>query len=265
MTTDSFPPATLTALAKAIGDTEHGLTGGEIEQLLHRLNMFDPGEITKWKRLEASFTHSQNTRRNADRIITFLTHAFDPARYVSDPELFETRRRLVTPVLVLHGLKVGDSGKVARTKGASSLSDVQRLTNTVREELTRRGTHEKVLAYCEEEILRHGFLHAILEASKSVFQRLRDMTGLDCDGAELAEKALSVKSGVLAINNLSNPTERNEQAGLCSLVTAIGGLYRNPAAHEPRLNRTVTETELYEALSLLSYVHRRLDDAVPRA
>ncbi|MGV0422084.1 hypothetical protein ACUY28_01395, partial [Corynebacterium sanguinis] len=60
-TTNSFPPATLTALAKAIGHTEHGLTGGEIGQLLHQLNMFDPGEITKWKRLEASFTHSQNT------------------------------------------------------------------------------------------------------------------------------------------------------------------------------------------------------------
>lgn len=184
---------------------------------------------------------------------------------MGDPELFDTRRRLVSPVLVLHGLKVGDAGKVVRTKGVSSLSNVQRLTNTVREELTRRGTHEKVLAYCEEEFLRHGFLHAILEASKSVFQRLRDMTGLDCDGAELAEKALSVKNGLLAINGLSNPTERNEQAGPCTFITAIGGLYRNLAAHQPRLNRTVTETDLYEALSLLSYVHRRLDDAVPKA
>ncbi|MDK8563242.1 TIGR02391 family protein [Corynebacterium pseudodiphtheriticum] len=228
MTTNSFPPATLTALARAIGHTEHGLTCGEIGQLLHRLNMFDPGETTKWKRLEASFTHSQNTRRNADRIITFVTHVFDPGRYVSDPELFDTRRRLVRPVLVLHGLKVGDAGKVVRTKYASSLSDVQRLTSTVREELTRRGTHEKVLAYCEEEILRHGFLHAILEASKSVFQGLRNMTGLDCDSAKLAEAALSVKSGVLGINSLRSKTERNEQAGLCSLVTAIGGLYRNP-------------------------------------
>lgn len=265
MSTPSFPSATLTSLAKAIGDTENGLTGGEIEQLLHQLNMHDPGEITKWKRLVAAFDHSQRTRGNADRVITFLARAFAPARYVHNPELFVIKRRLINPVLVLHGLKVNDEGGIARTKGASTLMEVQRLTNTVREELNRRGTHKEVLAYCEEEILRHGYLHAVLEASKSVFQRLRDMTDLGIDGSALADAALSTKSGILAINSLNTETEQNEQNGLCNLVKSIGGLYRNPTAHDPRLNRIVTETELYEALSLLSYVHRRLDDATLRA
>ncbi|MBJ6636713.1 hypothetical protein H4N47_34255 [Streptomyces sp. I5] len=36
---------------------------------------------------------------------------------------------------------------------------------------------------------------------------------------------------------------------------------RNPAAHEPRLHRTVTDEELLELLTTLSMVHRRLDSA----
>lgn len=264
MNTPPFPVETLTALAKAIGDTEYGLTGSEIGSLLHELHMYDPGELTKWKRIEASFVNSQNAQGDAGRVISFLTHAYSPARYVRSPDLFEIRRGLANPILVLHGLQINGEGKITRTEAISSLADIQRLANTVREELVRRGTHEHVLAYCEEEILRHGFLHAILEASKSVFQRLRDMTDLDYDGSDLAEKALSAKSGVLAINSLGTQSERNEQNGLCSLVIAIGSLYRNPTAHDPRLRRTVSEMETYEALSLLSYIHRRLDDATKR-
>ncbi|MFS0216131.1 TIGR02391 family protein [Corynebacterium striatum] len=265
MSTPLFPSATINALARAIGDTEHGLKGDEIARLLQELAMYDPGEMTKWRRLEAAFTESQNTHGNAKRVVTFLVRAFDPARYVQRPELFDIRRQLISPILVLHGLRVTDEGQITRTKGASTLTEVQRLTNTVREELNRRGTHPEVLTYCEEEVLRHGYLHAVLEASKSVFQRLRDMTGLELDGSALADAALSVKSGVLAVNSLDTATEENEQTGMCSLVKSISGLYRNPTAHDPRLYRRVTETELYEALTLLSYVHRRLDGATVRA
>ncbi|MFD9132833.1 TIGR02391 family protein [Streptomyces bottropensis] len=53
----------------------------------------------------------------------------------------------------------------------------------------------------------------------------------------------------------------DEQKGLASLVKGLFSMYRNPAAHEPRLHHTVTDEELLELLTTLSMVHRRLDGA----
>ncbi|MCY3863275.1 MAG: hypothetical protein OXG67_15115 [bacterium] len=38
--------------------------------------------------------------------------------------------------------------------------------------------------------------------------------------------------------------------------------YRNPTAHDPKLHRDVTDTELVDALTAMSMVYQRLDDAV---
>ncbi|WP_407642907.1 TIGR02391 family protein [Actinacidiphila yanglinensis] len=44
-------------------------------------------------------------------------------------------------------------------------------------------------------------------------------------------------------------------------VKGLFSMFRNPAAHVPRLHRTVTDEELLELLTTLSMVHRRLDSA----
>ncbi|MFF7535289.1 TIGR02391 family protein [Streptomyces bobili] len=53
----------------------------------------------------------------------------------------------------------------------------------------------------------------------------------------------------------------DEHKGLANLVKGLFSMYRNPAAREPRLHRTVTNEELLELLTTLSLVHRRLDSA----
>ncbi|MGV0398714.1 TIGR02391 family protein [Corynebacterium suicordis] len=260
-----WSPQTVTALAKVIGETDNGISGSEISVLLHELKMNDnSGESTKWKRLDFAFRHSLMQFRGPKRIITFITKVMEPVNYSSHPELFETRQRMINAVLIHVGLRVTDRGEVATSQKANTLSEAARLTHTVREELARRDTHSRVLKYCEEEIFRYGYFHAILEAAKSVFDTLRDMTGLDCDGAALADAALSVKSGKLRINSLTTDTERNEQNGFNSFVKAVAWMYRNPTAHDPRLNRSIGDTELYEALTLFSIIHRRLDEATVR-
>lgn len=260
-----FSRESITAIARAIGDTQHGLTGSEIGDLLAELDLYDPGPITKWRRIDEAFSDWQKRYGTSDRVITFLTRAMHLARYTDNQELFEKRRSLLNPPLSIEGMRINENGRVARAKQAESLTEIQKLTNSVKAELKRRKTHEQVLIYCEEEVLRHGYFHAILEASKSVFDRLREATSTDLDGAALVDNALSVKHGVLAINSLATSTERNEQTGLCNLVKSISGMYRNPVAHDPRLKRDVAEEELLEALTLISYVHRRLDDAHTRS
>ena len=90
------------------------------------------------------------------------------------------------------------------------------------------------------------------------------MAGASGDGAAVVDAALSLgKSGVpaLAINLLRTQTEKDEQTGLANLIKGLGGLYRNPTAHDPRLNRAVSDEELLEVLTMVSMVHRRLDGA----
>ncbi len=118
--------------------------------------------------------------------------------------------------------------------------------------------------YCTEEILTKNAFHAMLEASKSVFDKLRDRSGLSGDGAALVDGALALgRTGAprLAINELSTQTVRDEQTGLANLIKGLSSMYRNPTAHDPRLKRQVTDDELLESLTLLSMVHRRVDEA----
>nr|WP_240529882.1 TIGR02391 family protein [Streptomyces mangrovisoli] len=93
--------------------------------------------------------------------------------------------------------------------------------------------------------------------------RLQQPAGEHLDGARLVDAVLMPGRGTAraAINaNVTGP-ELDEQKGLANLLKGLFSMYRNPAAHEPRLHRTVTDGELLELLTTLSMVHRRLDGA----
>lgn len=93
--------------------------------------------------------------------------------------------------------------------------------------------------------------------------RLRQLTGERLDGERLVDAVLMPGQGTarVAVNANSSGPELDEQKGLANLVKGLFSMYRNPAAHEPRLHRTVTDEELLELLTTLSMVHRRLDCA----
>jgi len=79
---------------------------------------------------------------------------------------------------------------------------------------------------------------AVLEATKSVANKIRQKSGLIHDGAELAQKAFSLgKTGkpVLAINTLSTETETGEQRGFVNLLVGLFGTFRNPTAHAEKI------------------------------
>lgn len=257
--------ATLKSVAAVLAETETGLTGREIGDLLARLNMSDPSQgATKRERLAEAFVARQNRDQNSNRIVTFIVAAMEPVRYRDRPELFTLRQDRLNEHLAFVGLRVNDAGKVARGAQAQTLDQATRIATSIRDELRRRRAHPEVLRYCSVEILKKAHFHACLEATKSIFDRLRAGTGAQGDGAALVDMALSLgKSGtpVLAINALRTQTERDEQTGLANLIKGLGGLYRNPTAHDPRLNRSVSDEELLEVLTMVSMVHRRLDDA----
>ena len=106
-----------------------------------------------------------------------------PVRYVAQPSLRTLRQDGLNEVLVFVGLHLREDGRLGRGPRAETLSEAAQHANSLRAELRRRGTHPDVLRYCSTEILARNAFHAQLEATKSVFDKLRERTGLTGDGA----------------------------------------------------------------------------------
>lgn len=265
---DKFRPwsaALLQGCADVLADTNTGLTGSKIGVLLAELRIPDVNlSASKRDRLYAALARRQDNDGHSKRVVTFVSRVMDPARYVDTPHEFTMRQDRLNRVLTFAGLRINDKGQIATGAASTTLSEAARHATTVLSELDRRRTHPGVLAYCTLELLQQNNFHACLEATKSVFVRLRELTGATGDGAGLATTTLSLgRSGnpMLAINTLSSETEKTEQTGFVNLLTGLAGLYRNPVAHDPRAQRTVTDAELLELLTTLSMIHRRLDGA----
>ena len=258
----------LRGIADVLGATSGGLTGSEIAHLLAQARVPDSDPtITKRHRLFNALAARQNRDEAGNCVVVFMKHAMAPVRYRNDYAEFTRLQGELNEVLIYAGLRINDSGEVAKAKGgaATTLDQAAKRAGVIRTELRRRDTHPEVLRYCTTELLQKNNFHALLEAAKSIPDRIRDLTGLKLDGASLVNAALANKSGrVLAINAGQTNTDRSEQSGFANLVTGLLGLYRNPTAHDPRLHRTVTDDDLLEALTTMSMVHRRLDNATTR-
>lgn len=260
-----FPPEIVEGVAGVLGDTTNGLTGSEIARRLSEVPVrdVDPGN-TKWKRLHNALADHQNRNGTGKCVVGLIHAAMKPARFVSGPARFTYLQDGLNEVLVHAGYKVDEQGRVARLKdgAARTLSEAATRAGRIRTELRRRGTHSEVVRYCSDELLAKNNFHAVLEATKSVPDRLRLMTGLDGDGAKIVRAALLPgDSPRVAVNSGRTETDRSEQVGVAEIALGLVGLYRNPTAHEPKIRRPVSDDELLEALTTLSMTHRRLDGA----
>ena len=262
---DPFDADIIQGVADVLGETREGLTNSQIDQALAqaRIPNVSPG-ITKRHRIFNALAAHQNKHGNGRSLVAFIHTTMAPVRYRNEQALHARRTAELNEVLIYAGLAVNENGRVIRLKGgaASTLDEAAQRAGSIRSELRRRGTHRRVLDYCTDELLQKNNFHAMLEASKSIPARLREMAGVQGDGASLADAILSPGKGTLvAINDGVSESDRAEQAGFANLVKGILGMFRNPTAHDPRLHREVTDDELLEALTTMSMVHRRLDSA----
>ncbi|MBA3067132.1 MAG: TIGR02391 family protein [Hyphomonas sp.] len=256
-----FSQSQLEAIACAFGDTVDGLTNQEIDRLFASCILNDPGSGTKWKRIYNAFADAQNTKKNRTNILEFIRQALMPVRHVKDPERFERLRTNANQALVLCGLIVQEDGKLVAAQTATTISDARRRALELRGNLTARGIHPDVLKFCREELVADNYFHAVLEAVKSIAEKLRNKANLTGDGATLVDAALSGSSPRLAINKLRTDSERSEQSGFANLIKGTFGMFRNPTAHEARILWQMKKEDAEDLLSLVSLVHRRLDGA----
>jgi uncharacterized protein (TIGR02391 family) len=257
-----FTQEELQALAGALGDTSVGLTGSEISHLLITCGItdVDPG-MAKRHRLYNAFAQDQNTRKDRTRILGFIRHAMKPARFIQCPERFEPMRAHLNRALAFAGLAVDTTGTLISIEQARTLSEAQRRAQELRADLTIRGVHPDVLRFCREELLVDNYFHAVMEAVKSVADKLRARTGLTDDGSVLVDRVLSGDPPMLAINPLKTESEKSEQKGFANMLRGTFGMFRNTTAHEARINWPMKKEDAEDLLSLVSLIHRRLDAA----
>ncbi len=257
-----FQGGTIEAISRVLGDTEHGLTGSEIGKTLADTPIPDTDpSATKWKRLYNAFVAFQNEQQVANHIVVFITRSMAPARYTTTRDKFSWRQERLNAVLCFEGLRVTDDGKVARAEKAATLDDAARLAGRLKAELERRGAHAEVLRFCVAQVVQDNTFHAVLEAMKSITSRLRSLSGLTSDGATLVQACFSGDSPVLKINSLVTETEKGEQKGFANLLVGLYGCFRNPTAHEAKIEWNLTEQDALDILTTISLVHRKLDRA----
>ena len=81
------------------------------------------------------------------------------------------------------------------------MNDAARRAQELRADLTARGVHPDVLRFCRAELVADNYFHAVLEATKSIADKLRFKTGLTDDGGPLVDAVLTGNPPMLAIND----------------------------------------------------------------
>ena len=257
-----FDDSTLQKLCEILGD---GMSGSQITPLLARVKAPDPGEgMTKWKRLLQSLGECQRRHAVGNHVVQFIHAAMDPVRYVGEAHAFDEQRSQLNVVLAFAGYSLGRDGKLRPAEGVTNLTDAEERAGRLRAELSRRRVHSDVLRACRVEMLQNNYFHAVLEATKSVAEKIRDRTQIAADGHRLVDDAFGLSSGLprLAFNSLRTDSGRSEHLGLMNIMKGAFSAFRNPTAHEPKARWVVTEEDALDLLSIVSLLHRRLDAAV---
>lgn len=255
-----FPEGQVESLARLLGECG---TGSDISRVLQGRGLVDKsGESTKWRRLYWIFLDCQRRYKCANHVLDFIGAFIAPARFVERNEEFEEMRHQLNTILAFSGLEYAPSGVFRHVSVARTLGEAEKRVRTIQAKFQGRRIHSEVLKYCRRELLEDNYFHAVFEAAKGLAQRIRDMSGIHADGAALVDRVFSVDQPLLAMNALLTDTERSEHKGFASLLKGCFAAVRNPLAHEPKI-LWQGEDDAADYLSLISLLHRKLDDCVP--
>jgi uncharacterized protein (TIGR02391 family) len=255
---EPFQSGDLEALCKVLADTDIGLTGTEIGHTLAQINIADTDPtMTKWKRLYNALADNQNKRQDGNNVLAFIAKALQPTRYINNRENYESMLRDINIVLAFHGLKIIDDGKFHPVKPVSTLKEAEKRAQNLKTSVSDRNLHKDLLHFCMAELLQDNYFHAVLEATKSVAAKVRSMTGLNSDGAQLIDDAFGGPDPILKINAFKTDTEKSEQRGFTNLAKGLFGTFRNPTAHAPKIEWNLQEQDALDLFTLASYVLMR--------
>lgn len=260
-----FPPIEpniLEGICRVVADTSNGLKGTEINKAILDSKMVDVNpEMTKWKRLYNSCVEVQNRTGYSNNILTLIQKSYHPSRFLNDRQKFEERRSELNKILSFIGLELNDKGTFNPVVKSETITDAHKRATLLLTKLKDRNVHEDVIKFCKSELLQDNYFHAVFEATKSVADKIRQLTGLTEDGNALVVAAFNVNNPKLKINDLSDETKKSEQKGFSNLLTGFFGMFRNTTAHAPRISWVIEESDALDMMTMASLMHRRIDSA----
>lgn len=186
-----FSEGALEQICRCLGEA---VTGSQITPLLADAGVSDStgGSGTKWRRLHENLAERQRRDGAGNAVASVVQAVLDPVCFTGRPEEFELRRTELNQVLALSGLTLHDDGKLRQVTAARTLTEAQRRARNLQRTLRERGVHPDVLTACSAEILAENYFHTVLEATKSLAEKIRGRTGLGSDGARLADEAFGL-------------------------------------------------------------------------
>jgi len=251
-----------THLRKVAETLAAALTHRELTAIFAECSIAEAGGNPKWERILLALKVRQGQDECGNSVGAFIQGVMDPVRFVNQSEDFAYLRDSLNQILSFSGLTLGADGKLRAAVPARTLEEAEVRAGRLKTELRRRQVHADVLKFCKPELLKENYFHAVLEATKSVADKIRDMTNLTGDGADLVDPAFGIKDPMLAINTLQTETQQSEQKGFANLLKGMFGTFRNVTGHAPKVKWPINEQDALDLLSLVSYLHRRLDGAV---
>lgn len=257
----NVPQPILEGICKVLADTNEGITGSEIGLYLSQLKIKDvaSGE-TKWKRLYNALAEECNSTNSVCKIFDLIQLALAPSRYVNEEDFFNYRVTCINEQLSFVGIQYLSNGQFAFIKKAETISDAKKRADNLKSKLESQNSHRLIFQYCKEELLANNYFHAVFEAMKGLVKRIQELSGCFFDGQNLVENVFS-KNPILIINNFRSKSEQDEQTGFKNVLCGLIGMFRNPEAHEPKVEWPIEEQDALEILGMISYCHRRLDKA----
>ncbi len=259
-TVPPFPEGQVESLARFLGECG---SRTDISRVLQDRGLEDKsGESTKWRRLYWIFLDCQKKYSCANQIVDFISAFLIPARFAGQSEVFSDHIQKLNTILAFSGLEYGTNGKFRKVAVANTLDEAEKRARTIRSKFQGRSMHPEVLKYCKAELMQDNYFHAVFEAVKGLMQRIRNMTNVKADGAELIDRVFSIERPFLAMNTLQSETEKSEHKGFAALLKGCFAAVRNPIAHEPKILWD-GENDAADYLSLISLLHRKLDQCVP--
>ncbi len=258
--TKSFDDITLRNLSDIISDI---LTHKQITEQLAGANI-SGSEIgtNKTDRVFYALKERQQKDNCGNNVLSFVLRLINPKRY-NDESDFEKDRTRINEKLLYEGIEIDKKGTTKIVRKAQTISESKERSLKLKEKIHGIGINREILPYCEEEWLKENYFHAILEITKSVSERLRQISGYVSDGAELIDECFALgreKKPMLAINTLQTPSQESEQKGFGNFCKGFFSMYRNPKAHNAKILEETQLSQMTEVLVIATIIHNKLDN-----
>jgi len=119
--------------------------------------------------------------------------------------------------------------------------------------------HPRILGTSYPQLLDGHFRDAVLNSIISVFDFIRERTGISEDGDRLIGHVMSPEKPLLVLSELSTESGLNDQKGFMQILKGAFQGIRNPRAHS--LSHDLDKTQAAQYLVFASLLAKRIEDA----